>query len=84
MLSLCRHFSSAVSLHGAPTVTAACRALSTTTAAAPEVVQVLKLNMLQDNPGAVKKVGGEDRIPVTPFHILSRDSFSLTFHRSLW
>jgi hypothetical protein len=28
----------------------------TATAAAPETVQVLKLNMLQDNPGAVKKV----------------------------
>mmetsp|Transcript_18767 Transcript_18767/g.46493 ORF Transcript_18767/g.46493 Transcript_18767/m.46493 type:complete len:80 (+) Transcript_18767:266-505(+) len=57
MLSLCRQFSSSLALRQTP---AAC--LSTTaSAAAPqseEVVQVLKLNMLKDNPGAVKKVGG--------------------------
>mmetsp|Transcript_18769 Transcript_18769/g.46498 ORF Transcript_18769/g.46498 Transcript_18769/m.46498 type:complete len:293 (+) Transcript_18769:266-1144(+) len=54
MLSLCRQFSSSLALRQTP---AAC--LSTTaSAAAPqseEVVQVLKLNMLKDNPGAVKK-----------------------------
>jgi hypothetical protein len=49
MLSLlCRQFTSAVTVRAMSTMTA--------TAAAPETVQVLKLNMLQDNPGAGKKV----------------------------
>jgi hypothetical protein len=45
--SLCRQFSSACKLKSLSTAAAASR---------PEVVTVLKLNMLQDNPGAVKKV----------------------------
>jgi len=51
MLSLCRQFSSSLALRQTP---AACLS----TAAAPqseEIVEVLKLNMLKDNPGAVKK-----------------------------
>lgn len=52
MLSLCRQFSSSLALRQTPA--AAC--LSTAAARQPEeIVQVLKLNMLQDNPGAVKK-----------------------------
>jgi hypothetical protein len=49
--SLCRQFSSACQLKQL-------KSLSTAAAAGsrPEVVTVLKLNMLQDNPGAVKKV----------------------------
>lgn len=43
--SLCRQFSSACAV----------RTLSSSAAASAEVVQILKLNMLQDNPGAVKK-----------------------------
>jgi hypothetical protein len=53
--SLCRHISTSVTIGRAPS--AAC--LSSTAAASPseqELVSVLKLNMLQDNPGAVKKV----------------------------
>ena len=42
--SLCRNFSSA------------CSVRTMSTASSPELVSVLKLNMLQDNPGAVKKV----------------------------
>ncbi len=44
--SLCRQFSTACTV----------RTLASSAASSPEVVQVLKLNMLQDNPGAVKKV----------------------------
>jgi hypothetical protein len=51
--SLCRQFSSSLSV--GRNSSAACLS----TAAAPqseELVTVLKLNMLRDNPGAVKKV----------------------------
>ncbi|CAJ1959351.1 unnamed protein product [Cylindrotheca closterium] len=51
MLSLCRQFSSSLAFRQTPA--AAC--LSTSAAQSQEVVEVLKLNMLKDNPGAVKK-----------------------------
>jgi hypothetical protein len=53
MLSLCRQFTSAVSLRAISTTAVTWAAVA---APAAETVQVLKLNMLQDNPGAVKKV----------------------------
>lgn len=52
--SLCRQFSTTLSVGGRSTAVA-----SLSTAASPqseELVTLLKLNMLQDNPGAVKKV----------------------------
>lgn len=52
MLSLCRQISSSLALRRPPVT------CLSTVAAAPqpeEIVEVLKLNMLKDNPGAVKK-----------------------------
>lgn len=51
MLSLCRQFSASLSVQSRA---AAC-SLSTAAPRSQDIVSVLKLNMLQDNPGAVKK-----------------------------
>lgn len=54
--------------------------MSTAPAVTPEVVQVLKLNMLQDNPGAVKKVRAYENV----FNLLGPNVDAHRFPFPVW
>ena len=81
--SLCRHFKSSVTLR--PWM----MTMSTAAAAAtPETIQVLKLNMLHDNPGAVKKVGlsketSETTVMVNKWLLFGQSSFDPRYEKQL-